>query len=72
MQRFQDSRVLLYHGDHPPPHVHVVLNDGRECIVEIGSLLVIGKVIKREIREALSWIASEESFLLTEWRRYNP
>jgi len=44
LQRFSDSRVLMYLGDHPPPHVHVVLRDGRDCIVEIESLLVIGKL----------------------------
>lgn len=72
LQRFSDSRVLMYLGDHPPPHVHVVLRDGRDCIVEIESLLVIGKLAGREIRDALNWIEDEKTFLLTEWQRYNP
>ena len=72
LQRFSDSRVLMYLGDHPPPHVHVVLRDGRECIVEIESLLVIGKLAGREIRDALNWITDEKTFLLNEWQRYNP
>ncbi len=72
LQRFFDCRVLMYLGDHPPPHVHVVLRDGRNCIVEIESLLVIGKLAGREIRDALNWIEHEKTFLLNEWQRYNP
>ncbi len=72
MQRFPDCRILMYLGDHPPPHVHVVLRDGRDAIVEIESLLVIGKLAGREIRDALNWIAAQKAFLLNEWRRYNP
>ena len=71
LQRFSDCRVLMYLGDHPPPHVHVVLRDGRDCLVEIESLLVVGRLAAREIRAALTWIESERSFLLSEWRRYN-
>jgi len=53
----------MYLGDHPPPHVHVVLRDGRDCIFEIESLLVIGKLAGREIRDALNWIEDEKTFL---------
>jgi hypothetical protein len=72
LQRFSDCRVLMYLGDHPPPHVHVVLGNGRDCIVEIESLLVIGRLSRREIREALNWIQIEKIFLMNEWQRYNP
>jgi Domain of unknown function (DUF4160) len=59
----------MYFGDHPPPHVHVLKGDGWECIVDIESLLVTGKLASREIRDALTWIESEQAFLLNEWRR---
>jgi hypothetical protein len=72
LQRFADGRVLMYLGDHPPPHVHVVLRDGRDAIVEIESLLVVGKLAARELSAALNWIAAERTFLLDEWQRYNP
>lgn len=70
LQRFPDCRVLMYIGDHPPPHVHVVMSDGRDCIVEIETLLVVGKLAAREIREALKWIERERAFLIGEWLRY--
>lgn len=72
MQRFPDCRVLMYLGDHPPPHVHAVLRDGRDAIVEIESMAVIGKLAVREIRDALDWISAHKAFLLNEWQRYNP
>lgn len=62
----------MYLGDHPPPYVHVVGRDGCDCIVQIESLLVIGKLAGREIRDALNWIEDEKTFLLNEWQRYNP
>jgi hypothetical protein len=72
LQRFSDCRVLIYLGDHPPPHVHVVKSDGRDAIVEIETLRVIGKLASREMREALHWIATQKAYLLNEWTRYNP
>ena len=72
LQRFSDCRVLIYLGDHPPPHVHFVKNDGRDAIVEIETLRVIGKLAGREMRETLQWIATQKAFLLNEWTRYNP
>jgi len=71
LQRFSDCLILISVGDHPPPYVHVVLRDGRDCIVEIESLLVIGKLAGREIRDALNWIKDEKA-LMNEWQRYNP
>ena len=72
LQRFPDCRVLMYLGDHPPPHVHVVLRDDRDAIVEIESMAVIGKLAVREIRNALDWISAHKAFPLNEWQRYNP
>lgn len=62
----------MYLGGHPPLHVHVVLRDGRDAIVEIESMVVIGKLAVREIRNALDWISAHKAFLLDEWQRYNP
>ncbi len=72
LQRFPDCRVLMYIGDHPPPHVHIVKADGRDCIVEITTLVIIGKIASREVREALHWIEGQRAFLLSEWKRYYP
>jgi hypothetical protein len=62
----------MYLDDHPPPHAHVKLRDGRECTVGLDSLEIKGRVAEREIREALSWIETNQDFLFDEWRRNNP
>jgi len=61
----------MFFGDHPPPHVHIKHSDARDCIVEIKSLKVIGKVAAREIKDAILWIEFERVFLFKEWLRCN-
>jgi len=72
LKRFDSCRVLVYFDDHPPPHVHVNLRDGRDCTVDLESFEIKGRVAEREIREALAWIKSSQKDLLNEWRRNNP
>lgn len=72
LQRFDQTRVLLYFGDHPLPHVHGRLRDGRECTVDLDSLEIKGRVEAREIREPLAWITARRDLLHEEWRRCNP
>ena len=60
----------MYNDDNPPPHVHVKLRDGRDSTVDLDSLQINRRVAKREISEALAWIASNRSLLLNEWRRH--
>ena len=72
LQRFPASRVLMYADDHLLPHVHVKLSDGRECTVDIDTLEIEGRIAAREIRDELTWIASNRALLHGEWRRYNP
>jgi len=56
IQRFSQSRVRINANDHPPPHFHVLLNDGREAWVTIADLKIVhGKVQAREIAEVLAW-----------------
>jgi len=72
LQRFDNARVLMYLDDHPPPHVHVKLRDGRECTVDLNNFEIKGRIAERKIREILSWIESNRGFLFDEWQRYSP
>ncbi len=69
LQRFDNSRVVMYLDDHPPPHVHVKLRDGRDCTVDLDSFVITGRVAEREIREALAWIQRHQAFLQDQWQR---
>lgn len=72
LHRFDTCRVVMYIGDHPPPHVHVKLRDGRDCTVALDGFEVNGRVAEREIREAVAWIRLNQALLLEEWKRNNP
>jgi len=72
LQRFDSCRVLMYIDDHPPPHVHVKLRDGRDCTIDLESFEIKGRVAEREILDALAWIKTEKTDLLIKWRRSNP
>ena len=51
LQTFSSSRVVMYAADHLLADVHVILRDGRECIVELDSRKIVGRIKAREIRE---------------------
>ena len=72
LQHFDNTRVLMFLDDLPPPHVHVKLKDERDCTVDLEGFAIKGRVAEREIREALAWIKMSRDFLFDEWRRNNP
>ena len=62
--RFPHCRVRINAKDHPPPHFHVLLNDGREAWVTITELKIVhGKVAAREIAEVLAWANENRAML---------
>lgn len=64
IQRFATCRVRINVKDHPPPHFHVQLNDGREAWVSIDPVEIIhGKVAAREIAEVLAWAREHRALL---------
>lgn len=69
IERFPNSRVRINANDHPPPHFHVLMNDGREAWVTIAELqIVYGKVAAREISEVLSWAAENRRMLAVKFK----
>lgn len=62
--RFSHCRVRINAKDHPLPHFHVLLNDGREAWVTIAELKIVhGKVAVREISEVLAWAKENQTML---------
>lgn len=55
-----------------PPHFHVVMSDGRNCLVEIDSLEVFGEVKAFEIIEVIEWASNNKEQLMQEWRKWRP
>jgi len=63
----------MYANDHLPPHFHISMNDGRECLIEIDTLaLIAGRVTRREIAEPLAWAKDNLAVLQAAWKELNP
>ena len=66
VQRFPGCRIRVNAKDHPPPHFHVLLNDEREAWVRIDTMEIIhGRVVPREIADALKWAKENRDALAT-------
>ena len=64
IERFANCRVRINAKDHPPPHFHVLLNDGREAWVTIAELKIMhGRVAVREIANVLIWAETNQAML---------
>lgn len=62
----------MYFTDHPPPHFHVLANDGREAVFVIETLTCFaGSVDARDSEEALTWAAGNRATLLALWQQYS-
>lgn len=64
IHRFTDCRVRINAKDHPPPHFHVQMGDGREAWVAIATLEILhGRVAPREIAAVLEWAEANRAML---------
>lgn len=73
LRRFDSCVIRIYANDHLPPHFHIGMNDGRECLIEIDTLaLITGRVSRREIVEPLAWAKDNLAALQAAWKELNP
>jgi hypothetical protein len=61
----------MYFDDHPPPHFHVITNDGRECVYRIDTLELRDGEYVRDVNEALDWAAANRAELYGRWLEYS-
>ncbi len=72
LHRFNNCVIRIYANDHLPPHFHIGMNDGRECLIEIDTLkLLAGRTSRREIAEALAWAQGNSTALQKTWKELN-
>lgn len=72
VQRFARCIVKVNIRDHLPPHFHIVMNDGRDALVEIETLAITGSRIRRsELAEALEWAARNKPLLRAKFKECN-
>ena len=57
LKRFHSCRLEIRHGDHNPPHFHVVFSDGREAMLQIDGLRVLaGRLKLGELAMVRAWV----------------
>jgi hypothetical protein len=72
IKRFPNCRIEIRPHDYMPPHFHVVMADGRNCLVEIETLEVTGPIRADEITAALKWACDNKDYLMKEWKKWRP
>lgn len=73
IHRFANCTIVINPREHSPPHFHIPMNDGREALVEIDSLVLLtATVARREILEALAWAGNNNALLAEKFKEYNP
>ena len=71
--RLSKSKICMYPADHNPPHFHILANDGKQCLVQIGTLGVLqGSVSAAARGEALAWAEQNAAALVALWTELNP
>ena len=49
------------------------MNDGRDVLVEIGTMEILShRVYRREIREAIDWATKNRELLIAKYKDHNP
>jgi hypothetical protein len=72
LARFDNCSIHMYAADHPPPHFHIRMKDGREVLVRIGAIApLLGVVASHDLAEPLDWACQNVAFLKSKWRELN-
>jgi hypothetical protein len=72
IKRFANCRIEIRTRDHLPPHFHVVISDGRNALVEIETLAMLGPIDPDEITAVLEWARANRDVLMEEWQKWHP
>ena len=68
ISRFLGIVIMMYYGDHEPPHFHVKYNEYRAAI-DIESLkLIQGKLPPKALGLVVEWASIHQKELLEDWQ----
>lgn len=73
IHRLPNMSVRVNVPDHLPPHVHVVLADRRDALVDLATLAITSRtLVARDIAPALVWIKANRAYCLQVFQECNP
>jgi hypothetical protein len=63
-------KIVMYFGDHNPPHVHCKYN-GDDAVVEIDKAKISkGRLPKPQKKEAIKYVKKNKKALLSTWDEF--
>jgi hypothetical protein len=73
LHRLQNKTIRVNSPDHLPPHVHVVMADRRDALVDLATLAVTSRTLRAaEIADALVWIEANRAYCVQVFKECNP
>lgn len=71
--KLQNKTIRVNTPDHFPPHVHVVMSDRRDALVDLTTLAVTSRTLRvSDIADALAWIEKNRAYCLQVFQECNP
>lgn len=73
LHRLPNMTIRVNVPDHLPPHVHVVMADRRDALVDLATLAVTSRTLRAsDLAVALAWIDANRAFCLQVFKECNP
>lgn len=73
IKQLSAGAIYVYSGDHPPPHFHVLANDGKAVKLHMPTLrVIVGEVDPKLRKQAEVWAAANMKLLQAKWKQLNP
>ncbi|APW47930.1 DUF4160 domain-containing protein [Rhodoferax antarcticus] len=73
IHRLPNMTIRVNVPDHRPPHVHVVMADRRDALVDLATLAVTSRTLRAsDIAAALIWIEANRAQCVQVFKECNP
>jgi len=73
LHRLPNMTIRVNAPDHLPPHVHVVMADRRDALVDLATLAITSRTLRAsDIADALIWIAANSAYCAQVFKECKP
>jgi len=65
-------KILIYNGDHRPPHIHARYNEYEVLIAIETQVIYAGEMPVRQLKTVFDWLSGNSDYALTVFYELNP
>lgn len=65
-------KILIYNGDHRPPHIHARYNEFEVLITIDTQEIYAGEMPGRQLKTVFDWLAGNSDYAMTVFYELNP